>query len=305
MRAHTRPSPAPGPRAPGRSPLPFPLLWEAAAGGGGRPLPFPPGAAARCAETRPPPPAPTPVPGAARVSPVTSPQSDPKCESAAARSTPPRRGRERPGEGRGRSGRGPARPPLPPLSLPPGAGRVCRGRTPPAAPQSAPAHRARRGRGLSSEAAAPAGRSAGGGGGGAGRGGGGPAGEAAGRASRAAHRPVLLGRKAPPRPRPEPRGRCSPCWSGLVIARGPRLSLQRRAASAAEGCWSLISRNYWQLKNHHSFSKEKKKNSKASPGHCRKMWKWEEKNRCACIWKRTLLRVLVSNLPVLHINKFV
>lgn len=256
MRAHTRPSPAPGPRAPGRSPLPFPLLWEAAAGGGGRPLPFPPGAAARCAETRPPPPAPTPVPGAARVSPVTSPQSDPKCESAAARSTPPRRGRERPGEGRGRSGRGPARPPPSP-ALPP-ARRGARLQGPD------PARRAPVGPGPQGEARArpqqrgrrPSGPLSGRG---RGRGGGGPAGEAAGRASRAAHRPVLLGRKAPPRPRPEPRGRCSPCWSGLVIARGPRLSLQRRAASAAEGCWSLISRNYWQLKNHHSFSKEKKK----------------------------------------------
>lgn len=106
------------------------------------------------------------------------------------------------GEGRRRGRRGAdgwgARGPLRP---PPRRGRVFPGARP------GPALGARRGRGRRSEAAARLGREAGGRRGEveAGRG------KPGDRASRAARGPVLLGRKARPRPRPELRGRGALC----------------------------------------------------------------------------------------------
>lgn len=210
-RARTSPGPGPGPRAPGRSPFPFPFPWEPAAGGGG----------GRC------PPHPARPPGAQKLGLPLPPPRLLSARPASRRSRlpirlqstsqplPRRPGREAGaggGEGRGGGGGGRGRrggpdgrvSALGPLSLPLGAGAAGPAHCAPVGPSprgeawARPQQRghrpcrALRGRGAGQGEAPP--------------------GKPRGRASGAARGPVLLGRKAPPRPRPEPRGRCALCW---------------------------------------------------------------------------------------------
>lgn len=237
-----------GPPRPGGAHFPPSLPWDPGAGGGERPQPSPSAPAARCPETRPPPPAPAPVPGAARGSVVTSPHPAPKYESAAA-GPAPRKG----GAGERRWPEGPGRA-LRPLLPPRGAGRSARGRAPSAAPGSALAHGARRGRGRSVGATAPAGAPRA-------RGGprGGWLGKPRGRASREARGPVLLGRKAPPRPRLEALfsraqrtllGRPRNCRE---TPPAPTATTRRPDAPTPEAESSgLGRRNSWLIKDHYS-----------------------------------------------------